>query len=253
MSVMHINSQSIKLLKDAPNSAYDSVKTEFLYHSNKLEGSTFSKENLEQYLHANIVEGTHQVDDIYETINSTKLFDFVVETLDEPISKRLLLEFHRMLKDKTLDYERGFVGCWKKIPNEIKGTDLKLAQPWEVDLKLDELLEQWENLDKNLESITWFHAKFEHIHPFQDGNGRIGRFIMLKQCVENDIDLILIDDEFSAQYKSALNKAQTQNDYSDLLNIFELCQNRLDMKLPFLKETLEYMQENKMSGMEQSM
>lgn len=108
---MIIGSDVLKFLKGTPNSAYESLEIEFLYHSNKLEGSTFTKENLEKYLQQNIIEGSHKLDDVYETINSTKLFDFVVLTLDEPLSKRLILEFHRMLKDKTLDYERGFAGC----------------------------------------------------------------------------------------------------------------------------------------------
>ena len=99
---MIISSQMIMYLKNTPNSAYESIKTEFLYHSNKLEGSTFTKENLEKYLQQNIIEGSHRIDDVYETINSVKLFDFVVETLNEPLSKRLILEFHRMLKDKNV-------------------------------------------------------------------------------------------------------------------------------------------------------
>lgn len=239
---MIIDAKILKFLKDTPNSAYESIKTEFLYHSNKLEGSTFTRENLEKYLQENIVEGSHEIDDIYETINSTKLFDFVVDTLEEPLSKRLLLEFHRMLKDHTLDHERGFAGCWKKIPNQIPGTELKLAQPWEVELKIDELLTNWNAEHKSLESIAHFHANFEKIHPFQDGNGRIGRFVMLRQCIKYGIDLILIDDEFSFQYKQALHKAQMQEDYEELLDIFKQCQKRLDTKLSFLKETLDYLQ-----------
>lgn len=239
---MIIKTSAIQFLKDTPNSAYNSIKTEFLYHSNKLEGSTFTKENLEKYLQENIVEGSHKIDDVYETINSTKLFDFVVITLNEPLTKRLILEFHSMLKENTLDQERGFAGCWKKIPNMITGTELRLAQPWEVEIRIEELLDEWEASKKELEDVMRFHANFEKIHPFQDGNGRIGRFLMLKQCVENSIDLILIDDEYSKQYKHALYKAQTENDYTELKNIFLLCQERLDNKLSFLKETLEYME-----------
>ena len=253
MSDMILNSDVLKFLKSTPNSAYDSVKTEFLYHSNKLEGSTFTRENLEKYLLENIVEGSHEIDDVYETINSTKIFDFVVDTLDEPISKKLILEFHRMLKDKTLDHERGFAGCWKKIPNEISGRDLKLALPYEVDGKIEELLDTWNQSEKNLEYIAWFHAKFEHIHPFQDGNGRVGRFIMLKQCVENDIDLILIDDEFSKSYKEALYEAQLKNDYGKLLNIFTSCQELLDLKLSFLRETIDYISKHDVEINGQSM
>lgn len=250
---MIISSQMIMYLKDAPNSAYESIKTEFLYHSNKLEGSTFTKENLEKYLQQNIIEGSHKIDDVYETINSAKLFDFVVETLNEPLSKRLILEFHRMLKDKTLDHERGFAGCWKKIPNMISGVDLKLAQPWEVDMRIEELLLKWESSSKSLQDIAEFHAGFENIHPFQDGNGRIGRFLMFKQCIENEVNLVLIDNHYSKEYKEALYIAQSQKDMSKLLNIFEKCQSLLDEKLSFLKETIEYMQKYDIGMDSQSM
>lgn len=150
---MIISGDVIQQLKYAPNSAYESLKTDFLYHSNKIEGSTFTKENLEKYLNEQIIEGSHNIDDVYETINSTKLFDFVVDTLNEPLSKRLILEFHRMLKDHTLNHERGFAGVWKKIPNMITGTNLKLAEPWEVDMKIDDLLSKWNSSNKDLESI----------------------------------------------------------------------------------------------------
>lgn len=250
---MILTTEVLKLLKKTPNSAYESVKTEFLYHSNKLEGSTFTKENLEKYLQDNIIEGSHKIDDVYETINSTRLFDFVVDTLEEPLSKRLMLEFHRMLKDKTLDYERGFAGCWKKIPNMISGVDLKLAQPWEVESKIEELLKQWGDSNKTFEDIIKFHAQFENIHPYQDGNGRIGRFIMLKQCVENGVDLILIDDQYSIEYKKALYIAQSQKDYTMLSDIFKKCQSLLDQKLEFLKETIEYINQNRIEMNQQSM
>ena len=176
-----------------------------------------------------------------------------METLNEPLSKRLILEFHRMLKDKTLDHERGFAGCWKKIPNMISGIDLKLAQPWEVDIQIDELLSWWETSDKSFQDIAKFHARFENIHPFQDGNGRIGRFLMLKQCIENEVDLVLIDDRYSKEYKEALYIAQSKKDMSGLLNIFEKCQNLLDEKLSFLKETIEYMQKYDIGMDSQSM
>ncbi len=104
------------------------------------------------------------------------------------------------------------------------------------------MLDEWNTSEKGLDDVMIFHAKFEKIHPFQDGNGRIGRFLMLKQCIENNIDLIMIDDEYAKQYKEALYKAQAENDYAELKNIFISCQERLDNKLDFLKETLEYME-----------
>lgn len=149
-----------------------------------------------------------------------------------------------MLKDKAIDHERGFAGCWKRIPNQISGIDLKLVQPYEVDLYIEELLKEWEHSTKDIDAVMRFHAQFENIHPFQDGNGRVGRFIMLKQCFENEIDLIMIDDMYSKEYKQALYQAQKHQDFNELKNIFTICQQRLEEKLEFLKETLAYMQKH---------
>lgn len=95
---MMITADEIKKLRLIPNSGYENIKVESLFHSNKLEGSTFTKENLEIYLGKQIIEGSHKVNDVYETIHSTELFDFAVDTLGEPLSERLLLGFHQMLK-----------------------------------------------------------------------------------------------------------------------------------------------------------
>ena len=119
-------------------------------------------------------------------------------------------------------------GKYKEIPNGLKGIDIETAQPYEVEERIDRLLNLKIN---NINDIAMFHQEFEHIHPFQDGNGRIGRFIILKQCIENNIDLIAIDNEYNNEYKKALYNAQTTGDISDLVNIFKLCQERLDKKL----------------------
>lgn len=240
---MIITVDDIQQLKKIPNSGYENIKVEFLFHSNKLEGSTFTKENLETYLSKQIIEGSHKVDDVYETINSTELFDFVIDTLGEPLSERLIIEFHQMLKKNTLDQERGFAGCWKKIPNLILGAGEKLqvAQPYEVPERINRLIKAWYESEKDFESIIKCHADFEKIHPFQDGNGRIGRFIILKQCLENEVELISIDEQYSVEYKSALYKAQTENDYSKLNSVMQSCQKLLNKKLGFLETTLEYL------------
>ena len=93
------------------------------------------------------------------------------------------------------------------------------------------LIEDWKESKKDIYAIADFHQKFEQIHPFQDGNGRIGRFIILRQCIENDIDLIAIDDKYNKEYRAALYKAQTTKDIKDLVEIFVKCQVRLDEKL----------------------
>ena len=243
---MIITVEEIKQLKEIPNSGYEHVKVEFLFHSNKLEGSTFTRANLERYLKDNIVEGSHDVDDVFETINSMELFDFCVDTLGEPITERLLHEFHQLLKKNTKDHTRGFVGVWKKIPNMILGVQgqLDLAQPYEVPIRIERLLQDWDASEKGFESIMRFHAEFEKIHPYQDGNGRVGRFLMFKQCVENGVDLISIDEKYSAEYKQGLFTAQTTGDFEPLRTVFKDCQQLIDEKLSFLTATLECLKES---------
>lgn len=236
---MRLTSNQIIEIKKYPNSIYDELKKEFLYHSNKIEGSTFTRENLDIYLKRQIIEGSHKLDDVFETINSLNLFDFVVDTLGENLSKKLILEFHSILKKNSLDQERGFAGCWKKIPNMISGSPVVLAQPWEVDIKIDELISSWELSDKDFKSIVKFHSEFEMIHPFQDGNGRVGRFIMLKQCIESHIDLIAIDEEYNVDYKKGLTESQVNGNFELLEEVLGTCQNFLEEKNEMLVNTLK--------------
>lgn len=213
-------------LKKAPNSFYYALRIEFLFHSNKLEGSTFDRDTLNQLADKNLVSGTHTLDDIIETRNSLDVFDFIVETLDEPLSLQLIREYHQLLKNGTSDEKKGFSGSFKKIPNMLSGLDeIKLAEPHEVESLLKELIEVYNNDSNiNLHQLSYFHSAFEKIHPFQDGNGRIGRFILLKQCLENNIDLIAIDEKYNKEYKNALYESQLNGDYDKLIDIFKKCQ-----------------------------
>ena len=228
---MKISIDAMQKLSKIKNSAYDAIKIEFLYHSNKLEGSTFSKENLIDLLEQKQVNGEHFFDDVIETKNSLKLFDEVINTLKEPFDKYLLWEWHRILKKGTVDDEIDNIGKWKKYENKLSKTDLKLCEPHLVENSMFNLLEDWKQGQKDIYSIADFHQKFEHINPFQDGNGRIGRFIILRQCLENSVDLIAIDDEYNKQYRDALYKAQTTENIDYLVEIFKKCQIRLDEKL----------------------
>lgn len=237
---MKLSIKTIQKMSKISNSPYNDFKIEFLYHSNKLEGSTFSKENISVLLEEKKVLGEHFVDDIVETKNSLELFDKVINSLEEPFDKYLLWEWHRILKKGTVDDEIGNIGHWKKYSNMLTHTSLKLCEPNLVDNSIYNLIEDFKEHDKNIETIANFHQKFEHIHPFQDGNGRIGRFIILRQCIEYGIDLIAIDNEYNKEYRESLYIAQTTNDISRLVEVFKKCQTRLDEKLqrftPFIKE-----------------
>lgn len=229
--MMKISIDVIQKLSKIKNSAYDTIKIEYLYHSNKLEGSTFSKENLIDLLEQKQVIGEHFLDDVIETNNSLELFDEVIKSLNEPFDKYLLWNWHRILKKGSVDDEIDNIGKWKKYENRLSKTDLKLCEPHLVENNMFNLIEDWKESKKDIYAIADFHQKFEQIHPFQDGNGRIGRFIILRQCIENDIDLIAIDDKYNKEYRAALYKAQTTKDIKDLVEIFVKCQVRLDEKL----------------------
>ena len=184
---------------DLKNSLYTILKHNFLYHSNKIEGSTFTTEALALLLDKNVVTGKHTLDDVQETVNSSYVFDRVIETLDKKVDDFYLKDLHARLMFNT-------------IPNMIIGTNTKVAQPFEVQSRLDELLEWYYSLEKvTLKDIARFHYKFEIIHPFQDGNGRIGRFLMLKQILENDLEVKIISWDSEDLYRSSLSQCSEDN------------------------------------------
>ena len=192
--------------KGLKNALYSILKHSFLYHSNKIEGSTFTTEALALLLDKNVVTGKHTLDDVQETVNSSYVFDRIVETLGKKIDDSFLKDLHARLMFNTTMHQRGYAGIYKQIPNMIIGTKVKVAQPYEVQSRLDELLEWYYSLDDiTLEVIATFHYKFEIIHPFQDGNGRIGRFLMLKQMLENDLPIKIVSWDSEDLYRQSLN------------------------------------------------
>ncbi|WP_250673402.1 Fic family protein (plasmid) [Paraclostridium ghonii] len=192
--------------KDLKNSLYSIFKHSFLYHSNKIEGSTFTKESLALLLDKNVVTGKHTLDDVQETVNSSYIFNGIIETLGKKIDNQFLKDLHARLMFNTTMHQRGYSGIYKTIPNMIIGTNAKIAQPFEVDPNLDELLEWYYKLDNiTLADISIFHHRFELIHPFQDGNGRIGRFLMLKQMLENNLPVKIVSWDSEDLYRESLN------------------------------------------------
>lgn len=202
--------------KEFKNSLYSILKHSFLYHSNKIEGSTFTTEALALLLDKNVVTGKHTLDDVQETVNSSYVFDRIVETLGKKIDDQFLKDLHSRLMFNTTMHSRGYAGIYKKIPNMIIGTKAKIAQPFEVQPKLDELLQWYYSLDNiTLADIASFHYRFEIIHPFQDGNGRIGRFLMLKQMLENNLPIKIVSWDSEDLYRESLNLCDV--DYYDPL------------------------------------
>ncbi|KLU74539.1 Fic family protein [Clostridium botulinum] len=204
----------LKVLKETNginNSLNQILKYDFIYHSNKIEGSTFTTEALQMLIEKNIVTGTHTLDDVQETVNSFYIFDLVIDTLGIPLSLSMIKEWHSSLMYRTRLYDLGLSGIFKKYPNKILGANFDTADPLDVECKLSSLLDEYNNLaNVNLKDIAKFHLLFEQIHPFQDGNGRIGRFIFLKQLLENKLPLKYMNGESSEEYKKSL--ANSTND-----------------------------------------
>lgn len=228
---MIIGIERFQTIKSAPNSAYGIIKPEFLYHSNKLEGSTFSLEELQRLVDEGHVVGDHDVDDVFETMNSLDVFDFTIDTLGNPISDELLFEMNRLLLRNTMHERNGWTGHYKTVPNRIRGASIEVSLPKDVPGGMRELIDSWHHSKRSIADIADFHARFEHIHPFQEGNGRTGRFLVLKQCIESGLDLVSIDEEYERPYKAWLEFAQSEGKIDHLVSVFEDCQKRFDRKM----------------------
>lgn len=217
-----IDVRTLKFLQEIKDSNYLELKSNLLFHSNKIEGSTFNFVELTKLLNHNTVSGEHSFEDVIETKNSNELFDFTIKTLGEPVTHQYVREMNQMLKRGTRQGLHGLTGVYKTIPNAVGNVDV--AQPYEVQGLMDELLSRDVT---TIEEIVKFHHDFEKIHPFIDGNGRVGRMLMMKQCIENDIVIPLLNSSNDLEYYDALQIAD-KGDFSKLNNLFEGFQN--DMK-----------------------
>ena len=205
----------LKTLNDTKgihNSLNEVLKYDFIYHSNKIEGSTFTTEALQLLFEKNIVTGTHTLDDVQETVNSFYTFDLVIDSVDKKLTLDMIKEWHGSLMYRTRLYDLGLAGVFKKYQNKILGASFETTSPWEVEDKLNTLVNNFYSLKKvTLEDIARFHLEFECIHPFQDGNGIIGRFIYLKQLLDNRLSLKYMKGETSSEYKKALGDSSNEN------------------------------------------
>lgn len=198
--------------KGIHNSLNELLKYDFIYHSNKIEGSTFTTDALQLLFEKNIVQGTHTLDDVQETVNSFYTFDIVVDQLDNQLTLDMIKEWHGSLMYRTRLYDMGLAGVFKKYANKILGANFNTANPWEVEDKLNNLITWYNSLQNvTIEDIARFHFEFECIHPFQDGNGRIGRFIYLKQLLDNRLPLKYMNGESAKEYKKALGECSKEN------------------------------------------
>lgn len=216
------------------------------YNSNRIEGSTLTSEQTASLFDTGSLVGDsneiYRAKDIEEMTGHFKMFNEVIKSLDKPLTIEMIKSFHFQLKAGVFeDYANGYpVGEFKKYKNHV--SDIETELPENIPDKIAELIHKYEKSDKTLKDIVVFHAEYEHIHPFQDGNGRTGRAIMLKQCLDANIIPIIIRDDEKFLYYRALHQAQTENMYDKLLVFFEneqekYYQNVKDYILPAMHET----------------
>ncbi len=178
------------------------------YNSNHIEGSRLTHEQTRYIFETKtigIADQAVRVDDIIETVNHFRCIDRVIEHADRGITEPFIKELHRILKTGTSDAAKDWfaVGAYKELPNEVGG--METTAPEKVAEAIRSLLRQYgTSREKTLDDILAFHVRFERIHPFQDGNGRIGRLLMLSECLHSGITPIIITDELKMFYYRGL-------------------------------------------------
>lgn len=196
---------------------YHKIQVDLTYNSNHIEGSRLSHDQTRYIFETNTIgfeNGAVNVDDVVETANHFKCIDMVIDNANYPLSERFIKELHSVLKSGTSDSRKDWfvVGDYKKVPNEVGGRET--ASPEKVHRLMDELIKSYnQSSKKTLEDIIEFHYEFESIHPFQDGNGRVGRLIMFKECLKNKIVPFIIDDDLKYFYYRGLHEWKSEKGY----------------------------------------
>lgn len=196
---------------------YHKVQIELTYNSNHMEGSRLTHDQTRYIYETNTIgveAGTVNVDDIVETANHFRCIDLVIDSAGQMLSEPFIKTLHRTLKSGTSDSRKDWfaVGDYKKIPNEVGGRDT--TAPEEVPTEMKQLLASYNRKpDKTLEDLIAFHVAFESIHPFQDGNGRVGRLILFKECLKNGIVPFIIDEDLKLFYYRGLHEWNTERGY----------------------------------------
>lgn len=209
---------------------YHNTQITFAYNTNHIEGSKLTEDQTRYIYETNTLlaekDSITDLDDVLETANHFKLVDYMLDIADKKLTEKMIKEFHKILKEGTSDSRKDWfiVGDYKKLPNEVGG--LKTAEPKNVERDMKKLLEWYESLKKvTINEIIEFHARFEKIHPFQDGNGRVGRIIAFKECLKNNIVPFIILDKDKLFYYRGLNQYQSNKEKGYLI---DTCLNAQD-------------------------
>lgn len=187
---------------------YHRIQVDLTYNSNHIEGSRLTRDQTRYIFETNtigIAEGSVNVDDIIETTNHFRAIDYIIDKTDGRLTETFIKHLHFLLKSGTSDERKDWfrVGDYKLLPNEVGGNDT--VEPENVHKEIKSLLDKYNAIKHpTLEDIIDFHQRFEAIHPFQDGNGRVGRLIMFRECLRNGIVPFIITDELKMYYYNGL-------------------------------------------------
>lgn len=196
---------------------YHKTQIDLTYNSNHMEGSRLTHDQTRYIFETNTIGVENEVlnvDDVIETANHFRCIDMIIDDACMVLTEKLLKLLHLTLKNGTSDSRKDWfaVGDYKKMPNEVGGMETTL--PEQVSGKIKKLLAEYNaKEEKSLEDILDFHVKFERIHPFQDGNGRVGRLIMFKECLKYNIVPFIIEDDLKMFYYRGLKEWDNEKGY----------------------------------------
>ena len=222
---------------DYSGGIYHKTQIELTYHSNRMEGSRLTHDQTRYIFQTNTIgveKEVLNVDDVIETANHFCCIDMIIDNAKAALTEKLLKELHLILKNGTSDSRKDWfaVGDYKKMPNEVGGMDTAL--PEEVVDKMKALLAEYNRKEeKTFEDILNFHVKLERIHPFQDGNGRVGRLIMFKECLKYNIVPFIIEDNLKMFYYRGLKEWDNEKGY--LTDICLRAQEKYNGYLEYLR------------------
>ena len=200
-----------------PGGIYHKTQIDLTYNSNHIEGSRLTYDQTRYIFETNTIgveNGILNVDDVIETANHFRCIDMIIDHAKSALTEKLIKELHQTLKSATSDSRKDWfaVADYKKLPNEVGGMETVL--PEEVADKMKALLTEYNAKEaKTFDDILDFHVKFERIHPFQDGNGRVGRLIMFKECLKYNIVPFIIEDNLKLFYYRGLKEWNNEKGY----------------------------------------
>jgi len=196
---------------------YHRTQIELTYNSNHIEGSRLTKEQTRYIFETNTLGVTTEstrIDDILETVNHFRCIDYVIDHATGKITEAHIKQLHRLLKTNTSDSQKTWfaVGEYKRLANEVGGEET--VQPEEVHKRMKLLLNEYNTLKQvGIDDILDFHVQFERIHPFQDGNGRVGRLLMFWQCLQAGVAPFIITEELRLYYYRGIQQWGNVNGY----------------------------------------